>query len=234
MKYLIVNADDFGMSAGVTRGILEAHRAGFLTSTSFMVDAPSARDAAQRAREAPRLSVGLHAEVPQSLPGLDATAAQDRCRAELERQIARFRELLGRAPTHLDSHHNRHRERALAPAFVEVASRHEIPLRGNSAARTLAKFYGQWGGRSHPEQIGFASLATMLETEIQEGLTELSCHPGYADLDSSYNVERELELRTLCDERLSGLLEELDIKLVSYHDFGRIANEVGSRGEEGL
>ena len=37
MKYLIVNADDFGASPGITRGILEAHADGILTSTSMMV-----------------------------------------------------------------------------------------------------------------------------------------------------------------------------------------------------
>ncbi|PYR01516.1 MAG: hypothetical protein DMF97_07400, partial [Acidobacteria bacterium] len=35
MKYLIVNADDFGASSGINRGILEAHQRGILTSTSL-------------------------------------------------------------------------------------------------------------------------------------------------------------------------------------------------------
>ena len=42
MRYLIVNGDDFGLSPGVSRGIIEAHRHGILTSTSLMVDRPAA------------------------------------------------------------------------------------------------------------------------------------------------------------------------------------------------
>ena len=177
MKALIVNADDYGISPGVTRGILEAHDRGILTSASFMVDTPSAADAARLAREAPRMSMGLHADLPAAI-----AADRSRCHDDLERQIDRFATLTGRAPTHLDSHHNVHRHAALATVFTEVAARHALPLREGSAARYFSKFYGQWSGRSHLEHIGVASLANMLESELGEGLTELSCHPGYPDL----------------------------------------------------
>src|SRR5947208_2424224 len=59
-RRLIVNADDFGLSAGVNRGILEAHVAGVVTSASLMVNTPAFAVAAAAARQAPRLSVGLH------------------------------------------------------------------------------------------------------------------------------------------------------------------------------
>jgi len=50
-KYLIVNADDFGQSTGINRGIIEAHERGVVTSASLMVRWPAAIDAAQYARE---------------------------------------------------------------------------------------------------------------------------------------------------------------------------------------
>ena len=59
-KYLIVNADDFGQSAGVTRGIIEAHERGIVTSTSLLVRWPAATEAARYARAHPGLAVGLH------------------------------------------------------------------------------------------------------------------------------------------------------------------------------
>jgi len=40
MRRLIINADDFGLSPGVSRGILRAYREGILTSTTFMVNFP--------------------------------------------------------------------------------------------------------------------------------------------------------------------------------------------------
>jgi predicted glycoside hydrolase/deacetylase ChbG (UPF0249 family) len=222
MKYLIVNADDFGLSAGVTEGILEAHARGIVTSASFLVDASASEDAARLARSAPRMSFGVHADLPRELTNGSGPDPTERCRAELERQLARFEELMGRPPTHLDAHHNVHRQPALAPAFVEVARRHGLPLREHSEARYFSRFYGQWGGESHLEQIEVASLARMLATEVGPGLTELSCHPGHPDGASGYSSERETELRTLTDPRIAEVLARLEIVLVSYHDYSRV------------
>ena len=85
---------------------------------------------------------------------------------------------MGRPPTHIDSHHNAHRRPEALPEFILFARRHGLPLREHSPARYFSKFYGQWGGQTHLEQISTESLARMLETEIEEGITELSCHPG--------------------------------------------------------
>src|SRR2546422_11007657 len=103
MKHLIVNGDDFGASAGVNRGIVEAHRWGILTSTSLIVDAPRSEEAALVSRTFPRLSVGLHVHLVHE-------AAGEKYRAELWRQLRRFRALTGHWPTHLDSHRNVHRK----------------------------------------------------------------------------------------------------------------------------
>ncbi len=59
-RYLIVNADDFGMSPGVNRGIIESHQSGILTSASLMVRWPAAPAAADYAKAHPHLSLGLH------------------------------------------------------------------------------------------------------------------------------------------------------------------------------
>ena len=63
MKYLIVNADDFGQTSGINRGIVEAHLYGIVTSTSLMVDQPGAEEAARLAAGLDNLSVGLHASI---------------------------------------------------------------------------------------------------------------------------------------------------------------------------
>ena len=58
----------------------------------------------------------------------------------------------------------------------------------------------------------------MLATEIEEGITELSCHPGYADSSypGSYSGEREAELRTLCDPVIHETLAAHSIQLTNY------------------
>ena len=148
----------------------------------------------------------------------------------LREQLSRFERLMGRPPTHLDSHHNVHRDPGRLPHFLAVAAEHGLPLRDHSAVRYFSKFYGQWGGEAHPEQISVESLARMLEMEIQEGVTELSCHPGYLDPNyrTGYAAEREIELRTLCDPRVREVLAEQSIRLISYHDVARLPLSAGT------
>jgi len=211
-KLLIVTADDFGISRGVNRGIVEAHRAGILTSTSLMVNRPAAEQAADVGRACPDLSIGLHLE-------LDADGARD-VPTELTRQLSRFTELVGAPPTHVDSHHDVHKNPRVLPDVLALARRLGVPLRGYSHVRHLSKFYGQWGGETHLEQISVDGLLRLLDTELGPGVTELTCHAGYVDegLTSSYSVEREAELRTLCDPRVRPALVERGIRLVGFRD----------------
>jgi hopanoid biosynthesis associated protein HpnK len=59
-KFLIVTADDFGIHPAVNEAVTAATTGGILTAASLMVGAPAAEDAVRRARELPRLRVGLH------------------------------------------------------------------------------------------------------------------------------------------------------------------------------
>jgi chitin disaccharide deacetylase len=226
MRYLIVNADDFGASRGINRGILEAHRHGILTSTSWMADMPAAEEAAAESRRWPTLSVGLHAqftdEGERAVVSFDDAGA---CRAALRRQFERFVDVFGRPPTHLDSHHNAHRDPRLLPLFVELAGRHGLPLREHSPARYFSNFYGQWDGETHLEQVSVENLLRMLEVEAREGITELGCHPGHVDPEfrSLYSVEREAELRTLCDPRVRRFVDQRGIRLVGFGDLPSLA-----------
>lgn len=221
MKYCIVNGDDFGARQGINRGIVEAHCHGVLTSTSLMVNMPASEEAAILSRKLPELSVGLHINITTEDGELvvDLTAP-DQCRAELNRQLERFQELIGRLPTHLDSHHNIHRSPQLLPHFLNLAQQYRLPLREHSPVRYFPSFYGQWDGETHLEQIGVENLVQMLETEVREGFTELSCHPGYVEpeFSSTYTSERETELQTLCSPIVRSKLTELQIQLIGFRE----------------
>jgi len=216
MKWLIVTGDDFGISRGVNQGIVEAHLSGIVTSTSLMVDRPACEEAVALARECPMLSLGLHLELddvdPEALP------------AEIVRQHARFRELVGSAPTHVDTHHDVHRDPRVLTPLLAWARRVGAPVRGHSGVRHFPKFYGQWGGETHPEQIGVEGLLRLLDAELREGVTELNCHPGYLEpgFPSSYAGEREIELRTLCDPGLRRTFLERRIRLIGFRDLPRL------------
>jgi len=246
VKRLIVNADDFGRSPGVNLGIVEAHRDGVVTSATLMVNHAPAAAAARLAQDNPRLGVGLHFAVTGGVPTLPpsevpslvdasgrlpakpeglARARQDEVLAEARAQIERFRQLLGRAPTHLDSHHHAHRLPVVLDALLTVASEAGLPLRNASApvgertralgVRTTDAFVASF----YAEGATLADLLAVV-SKLQDGTTELMCHPGHADPEllasSGYAMERERELAVLKSPEAREALRAAGVRLVSF------------------
>lgn len=232
-RRLIVNADDFGISPGVNRGIIEAHVRGIVTSTSAMTRWPAATEAAELARQHRRLGVGLHVDlgewtyrngrwrpVYEVVPLDDAKAVED----EARRQLDRLRALFGREPDHLDSHQHAHRDEPARSVLRKIARKLGVPLRHFSPIAYRGEFYGQSDrGESFPELVGVDALLRILD-DIPTGATELSCHPGYAaGLQSIYRRERELELKTLCDARVREFIARSDLRLCSMRQLSASA-----------
>ncbi|HJW50261.1 MAG TPA: ChbG/HpnK family deacetylase, partial [Candidatus Limnocylindria bacterium] len=74
-----MTADDLGLSAGVTRGILEAHRQGVVRSTSLLVTFPAAEEAAALGLAEPDLEIGLHFDLVGGQPASDPAAVPSLC-----------------------------------------------------------------------------------------------------------------------------------------------------------
>lgn len=225
MKHLIVNADDFGASTGVNRGIVECHRGGIVTSTSAMVTGRAAREAAVLASENPGLAVGLHWDVwgedEREFDLEDVAAVRD----EFRRQLEAFEALFGRLPTHVDSHRHAHRAPQLRELFRELVAPLGVPLREDGSVRYVGGFYAQWEwGVTCLEYVGVPFLEKLLREEVETGWTELACHPGFASADfhSIYLAEREAEVKTLTDPRIRSTLDALDIQLRSFADLARV------------
>ncbi len=72
MRRLIVNADDFGFTAGVNRAIVEAHTRGIVTSSTLMANGRAFDDAVRLAHTIPDLSIGCHVVLIDGEPVLDA------------------------------------------------------------------------------------------------------------------------------------------------------------------
>lgn len=70
MRRLIVNADDFGLTSGVNRAILEAHQQGIVTSATLMARGRTFAEAVRMAQSAPQLSVGCHVVLLDGSPML--------------------------------------------------------------------------------------------------------------------------------------------------------------------
>jgi chitin disaccharide deacetylase len=223
-RCVIFNADDFGYSRGINRGIAEAHDAGVVTAATLVVNGRATEEAVRLARARPGLSVGLHVNFTNEAQRLVDLEDREACRAALRAQYARFLELVGQKPTHLDSHQHVHRHHMRRGLFEELADEEGLPLRDRPPVVFKGGFYGQWTyGVFEPEKVSFQALERILRHEIADGIYEMSCHPGYQDpeLTAVYHCEREHELATLTDPRLRRLLDELGIALVSYRDLPR-------------
>lgn len=226
-RLLVVNADDFGLSDGVNRGIIEAHDRGVVTSASLMVRQAAAAEAAALAHARPALSVGLHidlgewvyrggawVEAYRHVDSSDAAAVANEVRA----QLRLFLVLCGAHPTHLDSHQHAHRDGAAREVVAALGAELAVPVRHLTAGITYrGDFYGQTGeGESYSEGVSVENLLRVIAS-LAPGVSEVGCHPGYADgLRSTYAQERETEVRALCDARVSEAIAAAQVRLVSF------------------
>jgi predicted glycoside hydrolase/deacetylase ChbG (UPF0249 family) len=249
---LIVNADDFGYSERISTGILRAHRDGIVTATTLMTNAPHTGGAAKLARANPSLDIGVHLVVTFSRPTGDIKRYRslvdadgkfygpkelmsrdiDREEALLEyrAQYRKARQLLGRAPSHLDSHHWVHDHPALEWAIGELARETGAAARVHSdeqrdrlrarGVRTPDHFAREF---QYEGKVGIDSLRALLERiATTSGVTELMCHPGEPDEGlakrSGYARERATELATLTDPRVRAAVKDLGITLATFAD----------------
>ena len=233
MKGLIVNADDFGLTAGINAGIVHAHERGIVRSATLMVHGAAAEEAAAWARAHPSLGVGLHIDLWEHvLQGGQWVRSYQHCasdaqavRAEIERQFERFCALLGREPDHIDTHQHVHRQPPVGDEVRDFAARRGLALREHGGLRYLGGFYGQDGcGGPYPEGITPQRLVELIDALPDGVVTELSCHPGHVAADdplggTMYRVERNTEVTTLCDPRVRARVARGDVRLGTFADF---------------
>lgn len=242
-KYLIINGDDFGMSEGVNRGILEAHTFRTLTSTSLMVNMPNFKQAVKWALQTPTLGVGLHfnltwgksispPEAVLSLVGDDGSFSGNRSdfiEEEIEHELThQYNKMVsaGLTPTHLDSHHHIHIEIPLVYLVMsKFAYQTGIPLRINPNTndiinRPLSTDHLILDTYDTPD--GNIRLLNHLAT-LQEGITEIMCHPGYPEHKNPPEQDtRGREFQALTDQRIGDILREQGIQLIHFGHLSKI------------
>jgi predicted glycoside hydrolase/deacetylase ChbG (UPF0249 family) len=228
-RVLVVTADDFGLSAGVNRGVGRAHEHGIVTSASLMVCQPAAADAARYARRAGTLALGLHFEVGEweyrdgewhthheFVPVDDDRAVGQ----ELDRQLELFTELTGGLPTHIDSHQHVHRDAPVGELVARAGALLGVPVRDVTPGITyVGGFYGQDGkGGPLPDAITVDALLAIIRS-LPAGVTELGCHPAMDDdIDTMYRHERLVEVESLCAPRVRAAIDEEAIALRGFAD----------------
>jgi predicted glycoside hydrolase/deacetylase ChbG (UPF0249 family) len=231
-RRLIVNADDFGRSHGINRGVAVAHSRGIVTSASLMVRWPGAVEAAELARSMPALSVGLHLDLSEWeydqdrwLPIYEVVNGDSAdVAAEIRRQLSLFRSLIDRDPSHLDSHQHVHRAEPVRSLLVELSKELGVPLRSVTAGiEYRGDFYGRTAkSEPLPEALTPAAFQEVVRS-LRPGTSELGCHPAAAiDFTSSYSSERLIELDVLCAPETRTALELESVELVSFHAAARL------------
>jgi predicted glycoside hydrolase/deacetylase ChbG (UPF0249 family) len=245
-RRLIVNADDYGLTAGVSRGILEAHRVGIVTSTTLLVNRP-VDPALIDELKASGLGVGLHMNLTLGPPVAPATrvpslvdgegrfvrdareaakrARADEARIELGMQIDEFRRIMGRFPTHLDSHHHVGRHEPILDLVLDFARAIRVPVRTQDpevraiARQRALKTPDHFMGESGPDAYWSSERVLAHLRELPGGVTEFMTHPGYYDDDlaySRYGRQRETEMTGLTDPAARALIERAGIRLIHF------------------
>jgi len=252
-RCLIVNADDFNLTEGVTRGILEAHSTGIVTSTTVMVNLPGLEGSRDLAQACPGLGVGLHLNLTFGPPVLPPDRVSSlvngagrfvrdherfrhagdlaEIREELTAQVERFRRTFGAGPSHLDTHHHIHRHPQIFQVVLDLAAGLGVPVRALTPEMTARirerhlPAVDRAEGDVGPEPYWTIERMLILLARLQDGVTEIICHPGHADAAlsaSSYCAQREGELRALCDPAVRGAIETAGIRRISYADLGTL------------
>ena len=242
-RRLIVNADDFGLTPGVSEGILSAHQHGIVTSTTVLVTVDPDRRLLGRAADA-GLGLGLHVNLTlgrpltrgRSLVDGDGRFVRDprraaarvdarEARAEIEAQVERFRRLAGRAPTHLDTHHHVGLYSPVREVVLEVARAMRLPVRSQDAgARTRARAAGlptpdHFFGASGPDAYWTPARTLAHLRALPAGMSEFMTHPGRFDDAlgySRYGRQREVELAGLGSPAARAAASALGIRLCHF------------------
>jgi predicted glycoside hydrolase/deacetylase ChbG (UPF0249 family) len=242
-RRLIVNADDFGLTPGVSAGILSAHHHGIVTSTTLL--ATAAIDAEQLAalRDS-GLGVGIHVNLTlgrplssgRSLVDSDGRFVRDPSHAaaradardverEVNAQIEKFAYLMRREPTHLDTHHHVGLLAPVTDVVLEAARRLGVAVRSQNATararaltaglRTPDHFFGESGPGA------YWSLARTLAQlrALPAGVSEFMAHPGWCDdalSYSRYGRQRETEMIGLGTSSARAATSSLGIALCHF------------------
>jgi len=211
MKRLRLNADDFGLSPGVSEGIVDAMLRGVVGTTSALLGSDGCSSNIVRFAPAIPGRIGLHlqltngrpclplAEVPSLVddagwfPPRRSALRQPRPEEIAREWRAQFDALhaLGIEPTHVDSHHDVHLVPAVFDVYVEFAREHGLLARGGSPrARNLLRARGvrcadHFTARFEAPRTGAGDLLAILQETgriMADGESlELMCHPGRPD-----------------------------------------------------
>ena len=206
---VIFNADDFGLSKGVTLGIIESYRNGPVRSTTIMAGMPGFEHAVELSSDYPGLKIGVHLTLTgggKSVGGAYKTLTDGNGRflpcAEVERMAktgaidlqeveseyeAQIQKVLaaGINPDHFDSHHHTHMLPGIFMVFLKLVRKYEVSARINDKGLLPREYEGI--STTDAFSDGFYNK-TATPDDLRRILSncggdsiEIMCHPAYVD-----------------------------------------------------
>lgn len=267
---LIIRADDFGITDSITWGVLRGFKEGIITSTGLMTNMPSSEVACEQAKQHPEYCFGQDINIAtgksvasvQLLPTMvddngyfrrspiirkmikegKEPFPYDEVRTEIESQLNKFIQLVGRKPAYLNGHAFRSpnfskalQDVAHAYGIVcmdEIVEKYDLENQGFEAS---GRFQQGWYPASNDYQ---SQIETDTEGYFVEHFDELLkrdvayviCHPGYIDADlmkcSSLNLVRMNDLKMCLSSQVKKLIEDNHVELISITEFCQMKNEI--------
>ena len=259
MKQLIINADDFGLTEGITNGIIDCYKKGVIKDISLMAESDAYEHAVDLAKKNNIRNIGAHIllseETNPSLKYyrfpwryfLGAVSDKD-IYLKVRNQLSKIKNS-GFDVTHLNSHQHIHMTPRILKVFVRLAKEFGIKfIRFPFEAKILnffdckntlrvfslrsmcvlskailvkseIKYNDYFYGHFYSGNLNKEKLWRVL-SNIREGITELTCHPGYLtdEIRLKYTWHRncESELMALSDPRFLEEIKKNNIELISH------------------
>jgi predicted glycoside hydrolase/deacetylase ChbG (UPF0249 family) len=241
MRYLIINADDFGLTDLVSAGIVESIREGPVSSTSAMVCCPGSLDCLLKWAPALEGHVGVHLQLTDGIPVCDPSLIpslvkngrfprgrrelgipdEDEIRREWHGQVKKILEL-GIRPVRLDTHHNVHLFAVAFKVFTEIAQTYNLYARSLSPRMTSRlRSLGincpdileeNWSDETITVDNFILSVQRAFQRCSNQGIVEIMCHPGFYDEE----LERKSKQAITREKELAVLRSpELPVRLES-------------------
>ncbi len=247
MKYLIINADDFGLNQDVNEGVIRAFISGAVSNATIMIKREAFRDALSFARENRNFNVGLHLDLDNLLdfnrispePG-DAQARFSPARIskllesghvlknldnEIEDQIKLFKNS-GLPLSHIDGHHHLHAHPLIFPRLVEKMIKHDIHTVRIAENYDLVTYPPiEWEPSFYNKMKGFLLKNSITAADhfisgiTSHGLKDLK--KGVTELMTHPGIKEPWRLRdleTISSEEWKEEMKARDIKLISFKD----------------
>jgi hypothetical protein len=279
-KEIIFTAEDFGWARKINEGIILAYEHGPITEISMAVNAPEVEHALNSIKS--KNDIGLHFNLTKFKPVLKhnidslidkktkefksiknsddlyrfLTAAKiSEISEEIHAQFNLFKELVGKNPSHITSHHGIHGDPKVLNIVIEIAKKYKIPVRLPVWMSATNGFVSNYAAEATLRRNGIKTtnkiFINIFNDDLREaplplvddfvnsiekmpnGLIEVGCHIGFMDKEvlfsSSLNWQRVKDLIALIDPSFTELLKKNKLKLVNW-----IGNEKKHTPERGI